>query len=219
MPSTVIGLTANIKSETAVERMICRWEIDSSVPQPKPKLCSKFKTNMCHRRRTAKIRPIHVFHPCAPWGPAIGRGWVVWNRVHATEVRGASLIPADLTWKKNPSWPWVWWRVAVWTHHQVHKRFPMTLFRATSTSFGNGQCPKLQKKVEKRILIIMEGSVLLFKNGNWGVIVGQFLFRLRFSCLSYCVLPLSPSIMPGDGHYLKANPVNCSRILVSQLNC
>lgn len=113
MPSTVIGLTANIKSKTAVERMICRWEIDSSVPQPKPKLCSKFKTNMCHRRRIAKIRPIHVLHPCAFWGPAIGRGGVVWNQVHATEVRGAWLIPANLTWKKIPSWPWVWWWVAV----------------------------------------------------------------------------------------------------------
>lgn len=95
----------------------------------------------------------------------------------------------------------------------------MTLKRATSTSFGNGQCPKLQKEVEKGILIIMEGSVLLFKNGNSSVIGGQFLFRLRFSGLSYSVLPCSPSIMLGDGHYLKANPVNCNRILMPQVNC
>lgn len=67
---------------------------------------------------------------------------------------------------------------------QVHKRSLRTVFRATSTLFGYGQCPELQKKVEKRILIIMEESVLLFKNGNSGVMCGQFLFRLRFSGLS-----------------------------------
>lgn len=53
--------------------------------------------------------------------------------------------------------------------NQVHKGSLRTGFRKTSTSFGYGQCLKLHKKVEKRILIVMERSVLLFKNGNSGV--------------------------------------------------
>lgn len=55
----------------------------------------------------------------------------------------------------------------------VHKGSLRAVFRATSTSFGDGQCPKLQQNVEKRILIVMEGSVLLFKNRNSGRMRGH----------------------------------------------
>lgn len=82
----------------------------------------------------------------------------------------------------------------------VLQGFLKTVFRATSTLFGYGQCPTLQKKVAKRILVIMEESVLLFKSGNSDVMCVWTLqvkvFRFKLSCL-----PLGPSVTLGDCRY------------------
>lgn len=72
----------------------------------------------------------------------------------------------------------------------VHRGSLRTVLRATSASFGDGQCPKLQQKIEKRILIVMEVSILLFKNRNSGGMCGHPLQVKVFRCkLSWSVHP------------------------------